>query len=43
MSSCFLLQIKDDSIDGIYDSLKQCAIISKYAGGIGISVHNVRG
>lgn len=42
MSSCFLLTIKDDSIEGIYDTLKQCALISKSAGGIGISVHNVR-
>jgi len=42
MSSCFLLATKDDSIDGIYDTLKNCAIISKYAGGIGLSVHNVR-
>jgi ribonucleoside-diphosphate reductase alpha chain len=42
MSSCFLLQIKDDSIDGIYDTLKQCAKISQSAGGIGISIHNVR-
>ena len=42
MSSCFLLQIKEDSIDGIYDTLKQCARISQSAGGIGISIHNVR-
>lgn len=42
MSSCFLLQVKDDSIDGIYDTLKQCAKISQSAGGIGISIHNVR-
>ena len=42
MSSCFLLTIKEDSIEGIYDTLKQCALISKSAGGIGISVHNVR-
>lgn len=42
MSSCFLLATKDDSIDGIYDTLKRCAQISKYAGGIGIHVHNVR-
>ena len=34
--------MKEDSIDGIYDTLKNCAIISKYAGGIGLSVHNVR-
>lgn len=42
MSSCFLLTMRDDSIDGIYDTLKQCAKISQSAGGIGISVHNVR-
>jgi len=42
MSSCFLLQVKDDSIDRIYDTLKQCAKISQSAGGIGISIHNVR-
>jgi ribonucleoside-diphosphate reductase alpha chain len=42
MSSCFLLQVKEDSIDGIYDTLKQCAKISQSAGGIGLSIHNVR-
>lgn len=42
MSSCFLLSMKDDSIDGIYDTLKQCALISQSAGGIGLSIHNVR-
>lgn len=42
MSSCFLLQMKEDSIDGIYDTLKQCAQISQSAGGIGLSIHNVR-
>ncbi|AHM61375.1 ribonucleoside-diphosphate reductase subunit alpha [Flammeovirgaceae bacterium 311] len=42
MSSCFLLTMKDDSIDGIYDTLKQCALISQSAGGIGLSIHNVR-
>jgi ribonucleoside-diphosphate reductase alpha subunit len=42
MSSCFLLNIKEDSIEGIYDTLKQCALISKSAGGVGISIHNVR-
>lgn len=42
MSSCFLLQVKDDSIDGIYDTLKQCARISQSAGGIGINIHNIR-
>eukprot|EP01124_Arcella_intermedia_P018631 TRINITY_DN2569_c0_g1_i1.p1 TRINITY_DN2569_c0_g1~~TRINITY_DN2569_c0_g1_i1.p1 ORF type:complete len:812 (-),score=191.45 TRINITY_DN2569_c0_g1_i1:63-2456(-) len=42
MSSCFLLTMKDDSIDGIYDTLKSCALISKSAGGLGISVHPIR-
>ncbi|MDH3322303.1 MAG: ribonucleoside-diphosphate reductase subunit alpha, partial [Flavobacteriaceae bacterium] len=42
MSSCFLLQIQDDSIEGIYDTLKQTAKISQSAGGIGLSMHNVR-
>ncbi len=42
MSSCFLLQMQDDSIDGIYDTLKQTAKISQSAGGIGLSIHNVR-
>eukprot|EP01113_Clastostelium_recurvatum_P024916 TRINITY_DN2984_c0_g1_i3.p1 TRINITY_DN2984_c0_g1~~TRINITY_DN2984_c0_g1_i3.p1 ORF type:complete len:852 (-),score=282.84 TRINITY_DN2984_c0_g1_i3:66-2621(-) len=42
MSSCFLLQMKDDSIEGIYDTLKQCALISKSAGGIGLAVHKIR-
>merc|ERR1712194_279041 len=42
MSSCFLLTMKNDSIDGIYDTLKQCALISKCAGGIGVAVSNVR-
>ena len=42
MSSCFLLQMKDDSIPGIYDTLKQTALISQSAGGIGLSIHNVR-
>jgi ribonucleoside-diphosphate reductase alpha chain len=42
MSSCFLLQLKDDSIGGIYDTLKQCAQISQSAGGIGLSIHNLR-
>uniref|UniRef100_A0A6A7GA80 Ribonucleoside-diphosphate reductase n=4 Tax=Hirondellea gigas TaxID=1518452 RepID=A0A6A7GA80_9CRUS len=42
LSSCFLIAMKDDSIEGIYDTLKQAAQISKNAGGIGISVHNVR-
>ena len=42
MSSCFLLTMKDDSIEGIYETLKQCALISQSAGGIGLSIHNVR-
>jgi len=41
LSSCFLLSV-DDSIVGIYDTLKQCAQISKYAGGIGLHIHNIR-
>lgn len=43
MSSCFLVSMKDDSIDGIYDTLKICAMISKSAGGIGLNIHNIRG
>ncbi|MDN5203497.1 ribonucleoside-diphosphate reductase subunit alpha [Fulvivirgaceae bacterium BMA10] len=42
LSSCFLLTMKEDSIDGIYDTLKQCAKISQSAGGIGLSIHDVR-
>ncbi|KAJ1673408.1 ribonucleotide-diphosphate reductase subunit rnr1, partial [Spiromyces aspiralis] len=42
MSSCFLVTMKDDSIDGIYDTLKTCAMISKSAGGIGLNVHCIR-
>ncbi|MFT6717914.1 MAG: ribonucleoside-diphosphate reductase alpha chain [Sphingobacteriales bacterium] len=42
MSSCFLLTTKSDSIDGIYDTLKQCAQISQSAGGIGLSLHDIR-
>ena len=42
LSSCFLLSMKADSIDGIFDTLKECAQISKYAGGIGLHVHNIR-
>jgi ribonucleoside-diphosphate reductase alpha chain len=42
MSSCFLLTAKSDSIDGIYDTLKNCAKISQSAGGIGLSIHNIR-
>ncbi len=42
MSSCFLVAMKDDSIDGIYETLKQTALISQSAGGIGLSIHNIR-
>jgi ribonucleoside-diphosphate reductase alpha chain len=42
MSSCFLLSMKDDSISGIYDTLTQCAKISKSAGGIGVAISNIR-
>jgi len=42
LSSCFLLTMQGDSIEGIYDTLKQCAQISKQAGGIGLAVHNIR-
>lgn len=42
LSSCFLLTMKDDSIDGIYETLKQTALISQSAGGIGLAIHNVR-
>lgn len=42
MSSCFLLTMKEDSIAGIYDTLKQCALISQSAGGIGLSIHDIR-
>jgi ribonucleoside-diphosphate reductase alpha chain len=42
MSSCFLLTMKEDSIDGIYETLKACAKISQSAGGIGLSIHNIR-
>lgn len=42
MSSCFLVSMKEDSISGIYDTLKSCAQISQSAGGIGVSIHNVR-
>jgi ribonucleotide reductase alpha subunit len=42
LSSCFLLSMQSDSIDGIFDTLKQCAQISKFAGGIGLHVHNIR-
>jgi ribonucleoside-diphosphate reductase alpha chain len=42
LSSCFLLAMKADSIAGIYDTLKDCALISKYAGGIGLHIHDIR-
>lgn len=42
MSSCFLLTMKEDSIEGIYETLKACAQISQSAGGIGLSIHNIR-
>ncbi len=42
LSSCFLLAMKEDSIEGIYDTLKNCAIVSKHAGGVGLHVHNIR-
>ena len=43
LSSCYLLSMEDDSIDGIYNTLKDCANISKWAGGIGLHIHNIRG
>ncbi|KAF9809621.1 hypothetical protein IEO21_07348 [Rhodonia placenta] len=42
LASCFLVCMKDDSIEGIYDTLKNCAMISKTAGGIGLNIHNIR-
>jgi ribonucleoside-diphosphate reductase alpha chain len=42
LSSCYLLGMEDDSIEGIYNTLKDCAKISKWAGGIGLHIHNVR-
>ena len=42
LSSCFLLAIEDDSMEGIFNTIKDCALISKYAGGIGIHVHSIR-
>jgi ribonucleotide reductase alpha subunit len=42
LSSCFLLAMESDSIDGIYNTLKECALISKMAGGIGLHIHNIR-
>ena len=43
LSSCYLLSLESDSIDGVYNSLKECAQISKWAGGIGLHIHNLRG
>jgi len=42
LSSCFLLAMEDDSMEGIYNTLKECAMISKWAGGIGLHIHNIR-
>jgi ribonucleoside-diphosphate reductase subunit M1 len=42
LSSCFLIDMKEDSIEGIYDTLKTCAMISKTAGGIGLNIHRIR-
>jgi ribonucleotide reductase alpha subunit len=42
LSSCYLIAMEDDSIDGIYNTLKDCAQISKYSGGIGLHIHNIR-
>tara|TARA_Y100000591_G_scaffold276560_1_gene253803 strand:- start:1755 stop:4538 length:2784 start_codon:yes stop_codon:yes gene_type:complete len=43
LSSCFLIAMEEDSVDGIYNTLKECAKISKWAGGIGLHIHNIRG
>ena len=43
LASCFLLAMKDDSVDGIFHTLNDCALISKYSGGIGLHIHNIRG
>ena len=43
LSSCFLISMESDSVDGIYNTLKECANISKWAGGIGLHIHNIRG
>jgi ribonucleotide reductase alpha subunit len=43
MSSCYLIAMEDDSIDGIFNTLKDCAHISKWAGGVGLHIHNIRG
>ena len=43
LSSCFLIGMQDDSVEGIFDTMKDCAIISKYSGGIGLHIHDIRG
>jgi len=43
MSSCFLIDIKEDSVSGIYDTLKKVSLISANSGGIGLSIHKIRG
>lgn len=43
LSSCFLLAMKSDSVEGIFDTIKDCALISKWAGGIGVHIHDIRG
>lgn len=42
LASCFLIDVKEDSLEGIYDTIKDCAMISKHAGGLGVAIHNVR-
>ena len=42
LSSCYLIAMEDDSVEGIYNTLKDCALISKYSGGIGLHIHNIR-
>ena len=42
LSSCYLIAMEEDSVDGIYNTLKDCALISKYSGGIGLHIHNIR-
>jgi len=42
MSSCFILTVEDDSLEGIYSTLHKCAMISQSAGGIGLSIHKIR-
>lgn len=43
LSSCYLIAMEEDSLEGIYDTLKDCAKISKWSGGIGLHIHNIRG